>query len=105
LGVPVLPIPPRIAQVYLAAQVLIADLVAERCFWEVARAKVDRSGAVLGPGQPRTERIERETRELSKKYGQRVHKALVDENLIQEDRAKMGEQTRREVAAIAGGTR
>lgn len=77
----------------LAAQVLIADLVAERCFLEVAQEKVDRSGVVLGPGEQRTARIQLESQELSKRHGHRVHKALVDQTLLQEDRAKSHGQT------------
>lgn len=71
----------------LGAQVLIADWVAERCFLEVAKEKVERS-AILGTGEQRTARIQMETQALSKRHGHRVHKALVDQNLLHEDRAK-----------------
>jgi hypothetical protein len=86
----------------LAAQVLIADLVAERCFLEVARQKVDRSGAVLGPGEARTARIESEAQQLSKKHGHRVHRALVDQTLLQQDRGTVAEQAPAKQAAGGG---
>lgn len=71
----------------LGAQILIADLVAERCFLEVAKEKVERS-PILGTGEQRTARIQSETQALSKRHGHRVHKALVDQSLLHEDRAK-----------------
>ncbi len=68
----------------LAAQVLVADLIAERCFFEMARAK-KRDVAISPEALP--ERIQRDAQELSKKYGMRVHKALVDPALVQKDQA------------------
>ncbi|MFH1010396.1 MAG: hypothetical protein V1784_04075, partial [bacterium] len=65
----------------LPAQVLIADLLAERCFHEIARKKVEESGSVLSPlAVP--DRIQRDTYELSKKYGKRVHEAFVDKKQL-----------------------
>jgi hypothetical protein len=66
----------------LAAQVLIADLIAERCFFEVARAK-KRDVAISPEALP--ERIQRDAQELSRKHGARVHKALVDPTLVKKD--------------------
>lgn len=68
----------------LAAQVLIADLIAERCFFEVARAK-KRDVAISPEALP--ERIQRDAQELSRKHGERVHKALVDPALVKKDQA------------------
>jgi hypothetical protein len=68
----------------LAAQVLVADLIAERCFFEMARAK-KREVAISPEALP--ERIQRDAQELSKKYGMRVHKTLVDPILVQKDQA------------------
>jgi len=68
----------------LAAQVLVADLIAERCFFEMARDK-KREVAISPEALP--ERIQRDAQEFSKKYGMRVHKALVDPALIQRDQA------------------
>ena len=68
----------------LAAQVLVADLIAERCFFEMARAK-KREVAISPEALP--ERIQRDAQELSKKYGMRVHEALVDPILVQKDQA------------------
>jgi hypothetical protein len=66
----------------LAAQVLIADLIAERCFFESARRK-KRDVAISPEALP--ERIQRDAQELSRKHGMRVHKALVDQRLLQKD--------------------
>jgi hypothetical protein len=70
----------------LPAQVLVADLVAERCFYEMAKCKVGtRVGVTLGP-QAVPDRIQRDARELSCKYGKLVHEALVDEALVKKTR-------------------
>jgi hypothetical protein len=66
----------------LAAQVLVADLIAERCFLEMARAK-KRDVAISPEALP--ERVQRDAQELSKKHGMRVHRALVDPALVQKD--------------------
>ena len=68
----------------LAAQVLVADLIAERCFFEMARAK-KRDVAISPEALP--ERIQRDAQEFSRKHGIRVHKALVDPALVQKDQA------------------
>jgi len=65
----------------LPTQVLIADLVAERCFLEIAKKKVESSGVTLRP-EAVHDRIQRDTFELSRKYGKKVHEALVDQNLL-----------------------
>jgi hypothetical protein len=66
----------------LPAQVLVADLVAERCFYEMAKRKVGtRVGVTLGP-EAVPDRIQRDAQELSCKYGQLVHEALVDQALF-----------------------
>ena len=67
----------------LPAQVLVADLVAERCFYEIAKKKVETSGATLRP-EAIPDRIQRDAHELSRKYGKKVHEALVDQRLIEE---------------------
>lgn len=65
----------------LSAQVLIADLVAERCFNEIAKKKVGASGAALRP-ETVPDRIQRDAYELSKKYGKKVHEILVDQEIL-----------------------
>lgn len=45
-------------------QVLIADLVAERCFWEIAQQKVDLSGVLINP-VGRLDKIQSEANKLS----------------------------------------
>ena len=68
----------------LAAQVLIADLIAERCFLEMAQAK-KRDVAISQ--EALSARIQRDAQELSRKYGVRVHKALVDPALVRKDQS------------------
>lgn len=74
----------------LAAQVLIADLIAERGFFEMARAK-KRDVAISPEALP--ERMQRDAQELSRKHGVRVHKALVDPILVQKDQAALAIRT------------
>jgi len=69
----------------LPAQVLVADLLAERCFLEIARKKVESSGAIIRL-EAKSDRIQRDAQELSLKYGKKVHEALVDQNLVNECR-------------------
>ncbi|MBW2321489.1 MAG: ATP-binding protein [Deltaproteobacteria bacterium] len=69
----------------LPAQVLVADLLAERCFLEIARKKVESSGAILRPAA-KPDRVQRDAQELSLKYGKKIHEALVAQDLI--DRAR-----------------
>lgn len=82
----------------LPAQVLIADLVAERCFYEIAKKKVESSGATLRP-EAIPDRIQRDAFELSRKYGKKLHEALVDQNLVKESR---GIAERKDRNAVAG---
>ena len=67
----------------LPSQVLVADLIAERSFYEIAKKKVETSGALLRPAS-KHDRIQRDANELSKNYGDKLHQALVDQNLIKE---------------------
>lgn len=69
----------------LPAQILIADLVAERCFFEIARKKVESGGVLLRP-EAKADRIQKDAYDLSKKYGRRIHEALVDQNLLTQSR-------------------
>lgn len=59
----------------------VADLIAERSFYEIAKKKVETSGALLRPDAIH-DRIQRDANELSKKFGDKLHQALVDQNLI-----------------------
>ena len=72
----------------LPAQVLIADLVAERCFHEIAKKKVEWGVALRPEAVP--DRIQRDAYELSRKYGKKLHEALVDQKLI-EDAKSIGQ--------------
>jgi hypothetical protein len=69
----------------LGAQVLVADLVAERCFYEIARRKAERGGAMISP-EAIHDRIQRDAYDLSKRHGKTVHEALVDQALLRESR-------------------
>lgn len=75
----------RLYRKTLPAQVLIADLVAERCFHEIAKKKIEGSGATLSPASV-PDRIQRDANELSKKYGKKIHEALVDQKLLDNSR-------------------
>lgn len=65
----------------IPAQVLITDIVAERCFYEIAKKKIDTSGTVLNPSG-RLDKIQQESYVLSKKYGKKVHELLVDQEML-----------------------
>ena len=65
----------------LPAQIFLADLVAERCFYEIARKKVDSDSALIRP-EGRFDKIQSESYKLSRKHGKKVHELLVDQNLI-----------------------
>lgn len=67
----------------ILSQVLVADLVAERCFYEIARKKVETSGALINPAG-KHDAIQRDANELSRKFGDKLHKALVDQKLVEE---------------------
>ena len=67
----------------LPAQVLIADLVAERCFHEIAVKKVEISGAAIRP-ESIPDLIQRDALDLSKKYGKKVHESFVDPKLLKD---------------------
>lgn len=70
----------------LPAQVLVADLMAERCFYEIAKKKVEASGATLRP-EAIHDKIQRDAFDLSRKYGKKVHEVLVNQNLVNESRS------------------
>lgn len=67
----------------LSAQVLVADLVSERCFYEIAKKKVDLSGVLIRP-EGRLDAIQSKANEFSRLYGEKLHKTLVDQKLIEE---------------------
>jgi len=68
----------------LGAQILVADIVAERCFYEMAKRKVE-LGVVIRV-ETKLEKIRGTAEKLSQKYGKKVHEALVDQNLVNESR-------------------
>lgn len=67
----------------LPGQVFQADLVAERCFYEIAKKKVDTSGVLIRP-EARYDKIQNTAYDLSRKYGKKVHEVLVDQSLLLE---------------------
>jgi hypothetical protein len=75
----------------LPAQVLIADLVAERCFYEIAKRKVEASGAVLR-AEAVEDRIKRDAYSLSKKYGKKLHEMLVEQQLLRAAKESVSQQ-------------
>ncbi len=64
----------------LAAQVFVADLVAERSFLEIAMKRV-LNDSLIRP-ESKEAKIQFYSYEFSKKYGRRIHEALVDQNLL-----------------------
>jgi hypothetical protein len=76
----------------LEAQVLIADLVAERCFFEIARKRVT-NDQLIRP-EAKSDKIQRHTYEFSKKYGRRIHEALVDQNLLSKSKTSIEEKVK-----------
>lgn len=75
----------------LPVQVFLADLIAERCFFEIAKRKVQSSGVTLRP-EAVPDRIQRDAADLSRKFGKRVHEALVDQSLLDQSRSVHLEQ-------------
>jgi hypothetical protein len=69
----------------LPAQVFTADIVAEKCFYEIAKKKVDSSASLIR-AEARLDKIQKETYVLSKKYGEKVHEILVDQDMLKESR-------------------
>lgn len=72
----------------LPAQVLIADIVSEQCFLTIAQKVVDKSGVLLEPSQ-KFFKIQQKTYELSKKYGEKIHKILVNQDLLNKTKIEL----------------
>lgn len=70
----------------LPAQVLVADLVAERCFLEIAKKKAE-SASVVRAGAVH-DLIQRYSFELSRKYGKKVHEHLVDQEALKKSKSQ-----------------
>jgi hypothetical protein len=81
----------------LTAQVLVADLVAERCFHEIAKKKAEASGALAPEAIP--DRIRSYQFALSKKYGKKVHELLVDQEQLRKSQSQFKLQEKK--AAVA----
>jgi hypothetical protein len=71
----------------LPAQVLVADILTERCLREVARDKAEKRGAITEAAL--RDRVDRDTNDLIKMYGSRIHKALVDQDLLRAAQAEV----------------
>ena len=69
----------------LPAQVLIADIVAEKCFSEIAKKKIKSKEALIRP-EALPDATQKEAYTLSKKYGKKVHELLVDQDMLKESR-------------------
>jgi len=70
----------------LPAQVFTADIVAEKCLYEIAKKKVDSRASTTISAKGRLDKIQREAYVLSKKYGKKVHELLVDQDMLKESR-------------------
>ncbi|TSA24004.1 hypothetical protein D4R71_07680 [bacterium] len=73
----------------IQAQVLIADLVAEQCFKIIIREKIEKGGILSPNPEAKQARIERDINELSEKFGHKIHKLLVDQDLFRRSLNKM----------------
>ena len=69
----------------LSSQVLLADLVAERCFLEISKKKVESSKAIIRV-EAKYDKIQSDAFKLSLKYGKRLHEVLVDQKLLNENK-------------------
>jgi hypothetical protein len=69
----------------LSAQVRIADLIADKCFQEIARRQVDVNGAVVRL-EGVSDYVQQKAYMLAQKYGKRLHEALVDQSLLRAER-------------------
>ncbi|MEK0338143.1 MAG: hypothetical protein QQN41_11985, partial [Nitrosopumilus sp.] len=67
----------------LSAQVVIADLLAEQCFHQIAKQKIEK-GSVVVSAKNTPYLIERDKNELSFRFGKKLHKAFVDQQLLKE---------------------
>ena len=76
----------------IAAQVFIADIVAERCFFEIARKRVV-NDPLIRP-EAKDAKIQRYTYDFSKKYGRRIHEALVDQTLLSKSKSMVEDSIR-----------
>ena len=65
----------------MSAQVLVADIVAEQCFLSIANKVVEESSVLLDPSQKYI-RVQQKAFELSKKFGEKIHQVLVDQELL-----------------------
>ena len=70
----------------ISAQVFIADIVAERCFYEIAKKGVSSRVGVSLSKEAAPDRIQRDAFKLSNKYGKKVHQAFVDQSILKESR-------------------
>jgi len=82
----------------LPAQVLIADLVAEQCFLSIANKVVEHRSVLLDPSQKYI-KVQQKTFELSKKYGEQIHKFLVDQELLKEAKTENEKNLQKKLVA------
>lgn len=71
----------------LTAQIVIADIVAQQCFLEIAKKKSQSIG-LLSP-EAVYYRIQRDTNDLAKKYAKKVHEALVDQDILRKSQSQI----------------
>jgi hypothetical protein len=71
----------------LPAQILLSDIIAEKCFYEIAKNKVEQRAALINPDGV-YDNIQREANLLSKKHGKTFHELSVDQNMIDAARNK-----------------
>lgn len=67
----------------LPAQVLIADLVAEQCFYEIAKKQIESREALIR-AEGIADAIKSSAYDFSRRYGKKIHEILVDQDLVKQ---------------------
>lgn len=68
----------------LSAQVFLANLIAEKCFSEIAKKKSEKAAIIKASSI--NEWIQRETLKITNQYGRKIHEALIDQDLLRKER-------------------
>lgn len=67
----------------IIGQIYVAEIIAEKCFWEMSKRKIDNSGIMISTSpESFMEKVLLEANTLSKKYGAKLHESLVDQLLL-----------------------
>ena len=75
----------RIYRKTLSAQVFEAQMISTMCFYQISKRKNESSYSRVDP-EALPDKIQRDSYELSKKYGEKIAEALIDDKLTESDR-------------------